>query len=66
MWKTVHVEANVKTELDDFAKGQEFKKASDVIAYLLAMQEMFADKITHKQHQESLRRAEELNAQQVW
>lgn len=64
MRKTVHVEANVKTALDDFAKGQGFKKASDAVAYLLAAQEMFADKITLKQHQEALRRAEELNAQQ--
>ncbi|MDQ8735807.1 hypothetical protein [Paenibacillus sp. LHD-38] len=66
MRKTVHVESNVKVSLDDFASGNGFKKGSDAIAYLLAFQELYADKITHKQHLEALRRAEEMNNQQVW
>lgn len=63
--KMIQVYAPTKREVENIKKELNFKNESQVITYLVAIREIYKDKITLVQHQEALKMVEKKLNQQT-
>lgn len=64
MYKTIQVHSPVKNIVKDLKAELNFKSESEVIAYLASIREIYQDKITLNQHQEAMKKTQDIINQQ--
>lgn len=65
MRKQMQVYAQAKALVEEVKKELGLKNESEAIAYLYMIRDIYKDKITFVQHQEAMRRVEEIHNQQI-
>lgn len=65
MRKMMQVYSPVKTIVQNLKQELEFKNESEVIAYLYSIRDIYKDKITLVQHQDALKKVENILNQQT-